>query len=79
MFELVGLGFYRWWEVASPNCVPGGTIVEVGESIVGVDSSSKTPRQKTLELAGRIGHRPLRVLVDLELTGNYIDAQETAT
>ena len=64
------------WEVESPDSVPGGTIVEVGESIAGVDSSSKTPQRRTLELAARIGHRPLRVLVDSGSTGNYIDAQE---
>ena len=31
------------WEVASPNSVPGGATVEVGESTVGVDCSSRTP------------------------------------
>ena len=51
----------------------GGTTVEVGE---GVDSSSRTPKQRTLELAARIGHRPMRVLVDSGSTGNYIDARE---
>ena len=43
------------WEVESPDSVPRGTTVEVGESIVGVDSSSKTPWRRTLELATRIG------------------------
>ena len=42
-------------EVVSPNSVPGGTTVEVGESTVGVDSSSKTPKQRTLELVAWIG------------------------
>ena len=41
-----------------------------------MDSSSKTPRRRTLELAARIGKRPLRVLVDSRSTGNYIDARE---
>ena len=41
-----------------------------------MDSSSKTQRRKTLELAARIGQRPLRVLVDLGSIGNYIDARE---
>ena len=65
-------------EVVFPDCFPGGTIVEVGEFIAGVDSSSKTPRRRTLELATRIGRRPLRVLVDSRSTGNYIDAREYA-
>ena len=62
------------WEVVSPDSVPGGTTVEVGESTVGVDSSSRTPKRRTLELAARIGGRPMRVLVDLGSTRNYIDA-----
>ena len=64
--------------VAFPDCVPRGTTVEAGESIAGGDSSSKTLRRKTLELATRIGWRPLHVLVDLGSTGNYIDARECA-
>ena len=63
-------------EVASPDSVPRGTIVEVGESMTGVDSSSRTPKRRTLELAVRIGHRPMRVLVDFGSTDNYIDARE---
>ena len=63
-------------EVESPDSVPGGTTVEVGESMAGVDSSSRTPKQRTLELAARIGRRPMRVLVDSGSTGNYIDARE---
>ena len=69
-------GSTNGWEVESPNSVPGGTIVEVGESIVGVDSSSKTPQRRTLELATRSGRQPLRVLVDSGSTGNYIYAHE---
>ena len=64
--------------VVFPDCVPGGTTVEAGESTAGVDSSSKTQRRRTLELAARIGRRPLRVLVDSGSTGNYIDARECA-
>ena len=60
--------------VAFPDCVPGGTTEEAGESTAGVDSSSKTQRRKTLELATRIGQRTLCVLVDSGLAGNYIDA-----
>ena len=63
-------------EVLFPHCVPGGTTAEAGEFTMGVDSSSKTPRRRTLELAARIGQQPLRVLVDSGSTGNYIDAQE---
>ena len=63
-------------EVVFPGCVLGGTTVEAGEFTASVDSSSKTPRRRTLELAARIGRQPLRVLVDSGLTGNYIDAQE---
>ena len=44
------------WEVVSPNNVPGGTIVEVGESIAGVDSTTRAPQQRNLKLAMRIGH-----------------------
>ena len=44
--------------------------------MAGVDSSSRTPKQRTLELAAGIGRRPMRVLVDSGSTGNYIDARE---
>ena len=57
----------------------GGTTVDVGESIARVDSSSRTPQRRTLELAARIGHPPMRVLVDSGSTGDYIDAWECAT
>ena len=63
-------------EVESPNSVPRGTTEEVGESMAGVDSSSRTPKWRTLELAARIGRRPMRVLLDSGSTGNYIDARE---
>ena len=65
-------------EVVSPDGDPRGTIVEVGESMAGVDSSSRTPKRRILDLAARIGHRPIRVLVDSGSTGNYIDARECA-
>ena len=67
------------WEVETPDSVPGGTTIEVGESTAGMDSSSKTPQRRTLELATRIGCRPLRVLVDSGSTGNYINARECTT
>ena len=41
-------------DVDAPNSVPGGMIVEVGESMAVVDSSSRTPKRRTLELAARI-------------------------
>ena len=64
------------WEEVSPDSVPGGPTIEVGESTAGVDSSSRTPKRRTLELAARIGGRPMRVLVDLGSTRNYIDDRE---
>ena len=51
-----------------------GTTIEVGESTIGVNSLSRTPQRNTLELAMRIGHQSIRVLVDLGSTGNRIDA-----
>ena len=44
-----------------------------------MDSSSRTPKQRTLELAARIGRGPMCVLVDSGSTGNYIDTRECAT
>ena len=46
---------------------------------MGVDFSSRTPQERTLELAARIGYQPLWVLVHLGLTGNYINARECTT
>ena len=46
--------------------------------MAGVDSSSRTPKRRTLELAVRIGRRPMRVLVDSGSTSNCIDARECA-
>ena len=60
---------------ALSNTTKGGIGVEVIESVWSMDSSSKTPR-RTLELAGRIGKRPVRMLIDLGATGNYVSAQE---
>ena len=54
---------------------PGGMTVEVGESLAGEGSSSRT-QWRTLELAVIIGHRPLLVMVDSGLTGNYIHTRE---
>ena len=45
------------------------------ESAWGLDSTSRTQR-KTLELASRIGKKPLKVLIDSGATSNYISAQE---
>ena len=43
---------------------------------MGVDSRSRTPQRRTLKLAMRIGHQPLRILVDLVSISNCIDDQE---
>ena len=59
-------------EVKSPDCALGGTIVEVGESTAGVDSSSRTPKRRTLELAARIGRRPMHVVVDFGSTATTL-------
>ena len=55
----------------------GGMIEEVVESVWSIDWTSRTPR-RTLELAGKIGKRPVRMLIDSGATGNYISAQECA-
>ena len=60
---------------ALSNSTKEGMAVEVVESVWSMDSSSKTPR-RTLELAGRIGKRPVRMLIDSGAIGNYISAQE---
>ena len=59
------------------NSTKGGMTEEVVESVWSMDSTSRTPR-RTLELAGRIGKRLVRMLIDLGATGNYILAQECA-
>ena len=41
-----------------------------------MDSSSRTPKRRTFELATRIGSRPMRVLVDSGSTWKYVGAQE---
>ena len=53
--------------------------MEAGKSTMGVDSSSRTPQWRTVELAMRISRRPVCVLVALGLPGNYIDARECTT
>ena len=63
-------------EAVSPDSDIGRAIVELGESMTGLDSSNRTHVRHTLDLAVRIGCRPLIVLVDSESTGNYIDARE---
>ena len=60
---------------ALSDSTEGGMAVEVIESVWGMDSISKTPR-RTLELAGRIGKRPVRMLINSGATGNYVSAQE---
>lgn len=61
-------------EVAFPDSVPGRTVVEVCESVLGLGSSNRTQQRRTLELIAHIGCQPITILVDSGLTGNYIDA-----
>ena len=73
------LGRLAWWMMQHSPTVPKGEMTEeVVESVWSMDSTSRTPR-RTLELAGRIGKRPVCMLIDLGTTGNYISAQECAT
>ena len=62
---------------ALSDSTEGGMAIEAVESVWGLDSSSKTPK-RTLELAGRIGKRPVRMLIDSGTTRNYVSAQECA-
>ena len=62
---------------ALSDSTKGGMAVQVVESVWSMDSSSKTLR-RTLELIGRIGKRPVCMLIDSGTTGNYISAQEWA-
>ena len=62
-------------DVALSNSTKGGMTEEVVESVWSMDSTS-IPQRRTLELAGRIGKRPVRMLIDSGATGNYISAQE---
>ena len=66
-------------EIESPDSILGGTTVEVGESMAGVDSSSRTLQWRTLELVVRIVRRSIRVLLDSGSTGNYIGSRECTT
>ena len=54
-----------------PDSVPRGATIEVGESTTMLDSSSRVPWRRTLELVARIGHQHLSVLVDSGSIGNY--------
>ena len=47
----------------SPNCEPRLSTIEIEESMIGLDSSSRTHQNCALELATRIDHRKLMVLV----------------
>ena len=55
----------------------GGMIEDVVEFVWSIDLTSRTPR-RTLELADRIGKRPVHMLIDSSATSNYISAQEYA-
>ena len=57
----------------------GKAIVWVGDSLLRMESSSRTrKRRHTLELAAKVGSRSMRILVDSGSIGNYIDARECA-
>ena len=60
-------------KVVFPDNVPKRIAVEVGESMSGSGSSSRTQR-RTLKLITRIGRQPITILVDSGLMGNYINA-----
>ena len=71
-------GSTKGLKVVSPNSVPRRTTIQTEKFTVGLNFLSRTPQRRTLGLVARIGHRPMRVLVDSRLTSNYIDAQECA-
>ena len=55
----------------------GKATVWVGDSLLGMESSSRTRKwRRTLELVAKVGSRSMRILVDSGSTGNYIDARE---
>ena len=65
------------WMVAFPNSDPGKVTIEVNDSAVGLESSSRLQWWDcTLELGKRIGHHSLKILVDSSWIGNYINTQE---
>ena len=56
---------------------PRKTTICVRDVVLDLESSSRTHQwRRTLELATRIGSRPLKILVDSGSIGNYINAQE---
>ena len=64
-------------EIVFSNGDLGKATVWVGDSLLGMESSSRTQKWHcTLELAAKVGSRSMRILVDLGSTGNYIDARE---
>ena len=62
-------------DAALSDNTEGGMTEEVVESMWSMDSTSRTPR-RTLELVGRIGKRPVHMVIDSGATSNYILAQE---
>ena len=53
----------------------GKATIWVGDSLLGMESSSKTQKwRRTLELAAKVGSRSIRILVDSRSTRNYIEA-----
>ena len=64
-------------EIVFSNGDLGKATVWVGDSLLGMESSSRTQKWRhTLELAAKVGSRSMRILVDSGSTRNYIDARE---
>ena len=65
-------------DAALSDSIEGGMTEEVFESVWSMNSTIRRPR-RTLELAGRIGKRPVRILIDSGTIGINISAQECTT
>ena len=65
-------------DAALSDSTKEGMTEVVVESMYSMNSTSRTPR-RTLELVGGIGKKPVRMLIDLDVTGNYISDQEWGT
>ena len=66
-------------EIVFPDNDLGKVTVWVGIPLLGMESPSRTRQWcHTLEVAAKVRSWLMRILVDLGLTGNYIDARECA-
>ena len=64
-------------EIVLSNGDLGNATIWVGDSLLGMESSSRTQKwHRTLELAAKVGSRLMRILVDSGSTGNHIDARQ---